>query len=170
MWAPGDAGHWPVRPLGAEPWVSGVTGAECMGCEGISEQPQAGLALPPASRPSSGQSSASTPQLAPASQARPLDTPPTGSGRGRPKASRDLLGCLFLNAVLPLLLRLTFSSCPRSGSPPGLVLRHSPWLPPAGQPSPGRAVLSPSALPPLPSAQTPPPGLCLPCLWPSSLP
>lgn len=106
--------------------------------------------------PAVDRSSASTPQSAPAPRACPLDTTPTGSGRGRPKAGRDPLGCLFLNAVLPLLLRLTCSSCPRSGSPPGLVLRHSPWLPPAGQPSPGRAVLSPSALPSLPSAQTPP--------------
>lgn len=55
MWAPGDPGHWPVRPLGAEPRALGVTGAECTGREGVSEQPRAGLALPPASRPSSGQ-------------------------------------------------------------------------------------------------------------------
>lgn len=55
MWAPGDPGHWPVWPLGAEPRAPGVTGAECMGRERVSEKPRAGLALPPASRPSSGQ-------------------------------------------------------------------------------------------------------------------
>ena len=180
MWAPGDPGHWPVWPLGAEPRAPGVTGAECMGRERVGEKPRAGLALPPASRPSSGQK---------LSVHAAVSTRPTGScfrydaHQQWPRKTQGWQG----SARLPLsqcslapLLRLTCSSCPRSGSPPGLVLRHSPWLPPAGQPSrwlppagqpsPGRVVLSPSVLPSLPSAQTPPTWPLPPLSLPSSLP
>lgn len=55
---PGDPGHWHVQPLGAEPWAPGVTGTKCTGREGIrtpGNNPRAGPAPPPASRPSSGQ-------------------------------------------------------------------------------------------------------------------
>lgn len=157
---PGDPGRWHVRPLGAEPWVPGVTGTKCTGREGIwtpGNNPRAGPARPPAGRPRSG------PKLGirAAVSARPTGSPfqrrrPPAVAKEDPRPAGTCSVASFSDAVLPLLPRLTCSSCPRSGSPPSLVLCRSLWLPPAGQPSPRRAGLSPSALPALPCAQASP--------------